>query len=375
MFKNVYQGKKVLVTGNTGFKGSWLTVWLLNLGAKVYGLANGAPSTPSMFEALNLRDRIEYHEHDINNFEAVRDVIGTVKPDFIFHLAGQPIVRTAYTDPLGTFATNVMGTAHILEAVRQSDHPCTMVLITSDKVYDNVEWKWGYRETDALGGKDPYSASKAGAEMAIKTFYHSYFKQPESKARLVVCRAGNVVGGGDWAANRLVPDCFRKWSENATVEIREPNATRPWQHVMEALSGYLRLGQQLSERPELNGEVYNFGPNTEKNYSVREVLDVLQQHWEFLPDHTPVHYVENNQFHEAGLLKLNCDKATFDLNWHAILNLKELGRMTADWYFNFYRRTEMDMYAFTQEQLTEYAKLASARECVWAEQTHVVIGT
>ncbi|MBX3083011.1 MAG: CDP-glucose 4,6-dehydratase [Anaerolineae bacterium] len=367
MFNNVYRGKKVLITGNTGFKGSWLTVWLLNLGADVYGISNEVPTTPSMFETLKLRERISYHEHNITDFNAVRDLINKVKPDYIFHLAGQPIVHTAYVDPIGTFATNVMGTAHILEAVRQSNHPCKMVLITSDKVYDNVEWKWGYRETDPLGGKDPYSASKAGAEMAIKTFYHSYFKLPESKAQLVVCRAGNVVGGGDWAAKRLVPDCFRQWGAEQTVEIREPRATRPWQHVMEALSGYLHVGQQLTERPELNGEAYNFGPNTEKNYSVREVLEVLRKYWEFDGAQEPIRYVENNKYHEAGLLKLNCDKVNFDLKWHAILSLEELGRMTAEWYFAFYRGKGTDMFAYTQAQLAEYTKLAMERDCVWAQ--------
>lgn len=359
MFNNVYRGKKVLVTGNTGFKGSWMTVWLLHLGADVYGLSNGVPSTPSMFEALNLRTRISYFEHDVADLNAVRDVILKVKPDFIFHLAGQPIVRTAYADPVGTFATNVMGTANILEAVRQSNHPCRLILITSDKVYDNVEWKWGYRENDALGGKDPYSASKAGAELAIKTFFHSYFKMPDSNVHLVVCRAGNVIGGGDWAAHRLVPDCFRQWGAGQTVDIREPNATRPWQHVMDAICGYLHVGQQLAVRPELNGEAYNFGPNTERNYSVRDVLTVLQRHWKFADGEVPVRYVENTSRYEAGLLKLNCDKASFDLKWHAQLNLEQTARMTAEWYYTYYREQGADLFAFTQRQLDEFASIAA----------------
>lgn len=366
MFNSAYQGKKVLVTGNTGFKGSWLTVWLLNLGAKVYGLSNGVPSQPSMFEVLKLREQISYFEHDINDLEAVKRVVAEVKPDFIFHLAAQPIVRTSYLNPVETLATNIMGTANILEAVRLSDHACTMVLITSDKAYDNVEWVWGYRETDRLGGKDPYSASKGAAELVIKTYYHSYFKSPTSKVRLVSGRAGNVVGGGDWAANRLIPDCFRQWGTNQTVEIREPEATRPWQHVMEALGGYLHLGQQLSERPELNGEAYNFGPMTERNYTVRDVLEELRKNWKFddLPE--PVRYVVNTSFHEAGLLKLNCDKAMFDLKWHTLLTMEELGEITSTWYYQHYRGKDVDMFALTQKQLEDYGKLAAARGISWA---------
>ncbi|MBX3062089.1 MAG: CDP-glucose 4,6-dehydratase [Anaerolineae bacterium] len=365
MFKNAYHGKKVLVTGNTGFKGSWLTVWLLNLGAQVYGLSNGAPSEPSMFEALKLREHITYFEYDVNNLKAVVDVVASVQPDFIFHLAAQPIVRTSYIDPVNTLATNIMGTAHVLEAVRLSNHPCTLIMITSDKAYDNVEWVWGYRETDRLGGKDPYSASKGGAELVIKTYYHSYFKLPESKVRLVSVRAGNVVGGGDWAANRLIPDCFRQWGIGETVEIREPEATRPWQHVMEALGGYLHLGQQLSVRPELNGEAYNFGPMGEKNYTVRDVLEELRRNWNFEGQEAPVRYVEKLGFHEAGLLKLNCDKAMFDLKWHTILTLEELGCLTTNWYFQYYRDAKADMFQLTRDQLEEYAQLAAERGCAW----------
>lgn len=366
MFHNAYAGKKVLVTGNTGFKGSWLTVWLLSLGAEVYGLSNGVPSDPSMFEVLNLRDRITYFEIDIRQAEAVSAVIAQVKPDFLFHLAAQPIVRAAYADPLGTLGSNIMGTAHVLEGLRLSNHPCTAVMITSDKAYDNVEWVWGYRENDRLGGKDPYSASKGAAELVIKTYYHSYFKQPGSVVRIATGRAGNVVGGGDWAAHRLVPDCFRQWGAGQTVEIRNPQSTRPWQHVLEALGGYLHLGQQLSVRPELHGEAFNFGPNTQKNYTVREVLEEVRQHWQFDGVVDPVRYVENKGVREDGLLKLNCDKAQFELNWSAVLDFQELARLTASWYYQFYRVANADMFRFTQDQLTEYAGLAAERHAAWA---------
>ncbi|MBX3063578.1 MAG: CDP-glucose 4,6-dehydratase [Anaerolineae bacterium] len=367
MFSSIYQGKKVLVTGNTGFKGSWLTVWLLSLGADVYGLSDGVPSDPAMFDVLDLRHRITYFERDVSDLDAVKSVVDEVQPDFIFHLAAQPIVRTSYVDPVATLKINILGTAHILEAARQANRPCNIVMITSDKAYDNVEWVWGYRETDRLGGKDPYSASKGAAELVIKTYYHSYFKLPESKVRVVSVRAGNVVGGGDWAANRLVPDCFRQWGIGRSVEIREPEATRPWQHVMEALGGYLRLGQQLHERPELNGESYNFGPNMEENFSVRALLEALRNHWEFDSIEEPVHYVENKSFHEAGLLKLNCDKALFDLKWRTILSIDELARLTASWYFHFYRNPNCDMFALTRDQLEEYTLLAAERHAVWTD--------
>lgn len=366
MFENIYQGKKVLVTGNTGFKGSWLTVWLLSLGADVYGISNGVPSEPSMFEVLNLRERMTYFEKDVRDAEAVSQIIAEVKPDFVFHLAAQPIVRTAYADPLGTISSNVMGTAHVLDALRLVNHPCVAVMITSDKAYDNVEWIWGYRENDRLGGKDPYSASKGAAEIIIRTYYQSYFRHPQSNVRVAVGRAGNVVGGGDWAANRLVPDCFRQWGTGQSVEIRNPVSTRPWQHVLEALGGYLNLGQQLATRPELNGEAYNFGPANQRSYTVREVLEQLRQNWTFDGQGEAVRYVENTGVREDGLLRLNCDKALLELNWNALLTIEELARLTARWYYAFYREADADMFAVTTEQLGEYVALAAERGAQWA---------
>lgn len=366
MFNNIYYGKKVLVVGNTGFKGSWLTVWLEQLGADVYGLSNGVPTNPAMFDVAGLRDRITYIEADVNDLAAVSRVFDEVQPDFIFHLAAQPIVRTSYLEPVTTMSTNILGTAHVLEVARLANRPCNLVMITSDKAYDNVEWMWGYRETDGLGGKDPYSASKGAAELVIKSYYHSYFKLPDSQVRVVSVRAGNVVGGGDWAADRLVPDCVRQWGAGELVEIREPEATRPWQHVMEALGGYLHLGEQLAERPELSGEAYNFGPSFEKNYSVRDLLEELRTVW-CSGGEAPVSYVENDDFHEAGLLKLNCDKAMFDLGWRAILTIEELAEMTARWYAEFYRNPEADMLTLTQRQIKEYSLLAGDRGAPWIE--------
>ncbi len=365
MFNDVYQGKKVLVTGNTGFKGAWLTVWLLQLGADVFGISNEVPTTPAMFDLCGLRERITYFEHDINDLAAVERRIAEVRPDFVFHLAAQPIVRISYDDPVGTLATNIMGTAHVLEALRRSNHPCTAVMITSDKCYDNVEWVWGYRETDAVGGRDPYSASKGGAELVIKTYYHSFFSRPDSNVRVASTRAGNVIGGGDWAANRIVPDAFRAWGTEQTLEIRAPRATRPWQHVLEPLSGYLHLGAQLYQRKELNGEPYNFGP-VERSYSVRDLLAKLSTHWDFGALAQPIREVEPPGFHEAGLLKLNCDKALHDLGWLPTLNIDEVARLTSSWYKAHYRDHNPDMLAFTQAQLDEYGSIARSRNIVWA---------
>ena len=225
MFTNVYKNKKVLVTGNTGFKGSWLTAWLLKTGADVFGISDKIPTKPSMFEVLNLETKIQHFCADIRDFNSVLKLLRAVEPDFLFHLAAQPIVSRSYNNPIETFESNVMGTAHILEALRIINKKCTVVMISSDKCYENVEWKWGYRESDYLGGKDPYSASKGASEIIIHSYFYSFFKNSASKVRLVSVRAGNVVGGGDWAVNRLVPDCIKAWSKGETVVIRHPYAT------------------------------------------------------------------------------------------------------------------------------------------------------
>ena len=366
MFNNIYKDKKVVVTGNTGFKGAWLTIWLLRMGARVYGISNGVPTNPSLFENLQLAEKIEHRTADIRDFAAVREIIHAVRPDFLFHLAAQPIVGFSYTDPVGTIATNVLGTTHILESLRLADFSCNAVIITSDKCYDNVEWVWGYRESDRLGGKDPYSASKGGAELIIKTYYHSFFKQSPQAIKIVSVRAGNVIGGGDWADKRIVPDCFRAWSEGRTVTIRSPRATRPWQHVLEPLSGYLCAGQALGENnPQVNGGAYNFGPAEIRNYSVIELLREISNHWTF-QDGAEKFIVEDDAgFHEAGLLKLNCDKAAAHLQWNSVLNFNETAGFTADWYDRFYHKNE-DMFAFSNEQIEQYLHKAREQNLTWS---------
>jgi CDP-glucose 4,6-dehydratase len=244
----VFSGERVLVTGHTGFKGSWLVIWLRMLGAKVAGIALDPPSEPSHFDAAGLAPGMVDLRLDVRDRAALKDRIAQFAPDFVFHLAAQPLVRRSYADPVETYETNVIGTLNVLESLRALDRPCVAVLITSDKCYDNVEWVWGYRETDALGGPDPYSASKGAAELVIRSHVRSYFPSATSKVRIGVGRAGNVIGGGDWADDRIVPDCVRAWSAGAAVELRNPRATRPWQHVLEPLSGYLPLGAALQLR-------------------------------------------------------------------------------------------------------------------------------
>jgi CDP-glucose 4,6-dehydratase len=231
--RGIFKGKKVLITGNTGFKGSWLSIWLHKLGAEVHCVSVDVPTEPSNFKELNLESRINHTFLDIREFSAISNLISAVKPDFIFHLAAQSIVSTSYKDPIRTIETNILGTSHVLESLRLSNHECVAVIITSDKCYDNVEWVWGYKETDRLGGKDIYSGSKGGAELVYKSYYHSFFRNENSNIKLAAARAGNVIGGGDWAQDRIVPDCIRSWSKGDAVTIRNQYATRPWQHVLE----------------------------------------------------------------------------------------------------------------------------------------------
>lgn len=362
-FGGAFAGKTVLVTGHTGFKGSWLTAWLLHLEARVVGLSNGVPTVPAMFDVLALDTRIDHRIADVRDAAAVRAIVHETRPDFVFHLAAQAIVSTSYADPAGTFATNVMGTAHVLEALRDADWPCVATMITSDKCYDNVEWVWGYRETDALGGNDIYSGSKGGAELAIKSWHASFFGPARSPVRIGIGRAGNVIGGGDWAADRIVADCIRAWSTGGTVDIRSPAATRPWQHVLEPLSGYLTLAARLADDPALDGEAFNFGPRAEQNRTVVELLDELARSWDKL-DQVPFQITADGPFHEAGLLKLNCDKALFHLRWEANLDYAEAIPIIGAWYRAYYYDAP-DMFALTMDQLTAYEALASARGRIW----------
>ncbi len=364
MFNNIYKDKKVLITGNTGFKGSWLTCWLLKLGAKVFGYSSDIPSNPSLFEVLDLEKKIVHFKEDIRDYKSLRKTVLEIKPDFIFHLAAQALVSVSYSNPTATISTNVLGTTNILEVLRLLNAPCITILITSNKCYDNVEWGWGYRENDALGGKDIYSGSKGAAELVIKSYFHSFFKTNNSNIRISSARAGNVIGGGDWALDRIIPDCMRAWSKKNVVEIRSPNATRPWQHVLEPLSGYLLLGQKLAINSILNGESFNFGPPANYNHTVADILEDLKKFWSFNLENGFFKVSEEKKFHEAGLLKLNCDKALIQLGWESNLKYSETVSFTGEWY-NRYYNSEENMFDYTKGQITDFENLARLKGLEW----------
>lgn len=367
MFNNKYKNKKVLVTGHTGFKGTWLTAWLLKLGAKVCGVSDQIPTKPSMFEELDLANKIDHHFCDIRNLKGFSKILHDYEPDFLFHMAAQPIVSVSYADPLNTISTNVMGTAVVLEALRLWNKPCSVVVITSDKCYENVEWVWGYKETDTLGGRDIYSGSKGAAEVIFHSYYSSFFNSQNSNVRLATGRAGNVIGGGDWAKDRIVVDCMKSWAADEVVVIRSPSATRPWQHVLEPLSGYLTLGAQLTEDDNLLGESFNFGPRSEQSHTVLELLSDLGNMWNFDDLSKAYRVTANIPFHEAGLLKLNCDKALFKIKWEANLLYNDCVRMVGEWYYAFYK-TDQNMYKLTMNQLNRYEEIAKGRNLVWTHQ-------
>lgn len=368
IFADTYRGKRVLVTGHTGFKGSWLVTWLLKLGAKVIGFSDRIPTTPAMFEVIGLEHRIEHHIGDVRDAAELARLIRETKPEFVFHLAAQAIVSISYQEPLDTISTNVMGTANLLEALRHLDYPCVAVIITSDKCYENVEWPWGYKETDHLGGRDIYSGSKGAAEVIFHSYYCAFFRDAgNTQVRIATGRAGNVIGGGDWAKDRIIADCVRSWSQGGTVEIRSPEATRPWQHVLEPLSGYLTLGAELARNSKLCGESFNFGPRTERDKTVISLLGDLRQHWEQDPTGEAYRITGHVPFHEAGLLRLNCDKAAFFLKWEASLTYVDCIEMVGRWYSNFYADNPCDAYELTLDQIEKYEGLALQRGLAWAK--------
>lgn len=364
MFQDLYRGKKILITGHTGFKGAWLSTWLIKLGAHVTGFSDRVPTEPSLFNVAQLSKRMDHRLGDIRDLRAIRSLINEIRPDFIFHLAAQAIVSTSYDFPIDTISTNVLGTANVLDTLRSIKHSCIAVIITSDKCYENVEWPWGYKEADHLGGKDIYSASKAAAEVIFHSYFHSFFNKPNTTVRMATGRAGNVIGGGDWAKDRIVVDCMRSWSEGRPVEIRSPSATRPWQHVLEPLSGYLTLGATLADSDRLVGESFNFGPLSEQNRTVLELLTDLSRPWSFAKPEDAYSVIADIPFHEAGLLKLNCDKALFHLKWQPNLYYAECVKFVSEWYHNFYRGFK-DGFSMTLEQIEQYETLAVTRGLIW----------
>ena len=364
LFDGAYAGRRVLVTGHTGFKGSWFSLWLKQLGAEVAGYSIGLPTDPANFTILGLERHVRHYLGDIRDRAALATVIDEFRPEVIFHLAAQALVQRSYADPVTTFETNMMGMVNVLECVRERPWIKAAVLITSDKAYRNDEWCWGYRETDALGGHDPYSGSKSCAELVAHSYFHSFLRH--GPTRIVTTRAGNVIGGGDWAEGRIVPDCMKAWSQGEVVTVRSPQATRPWQHVLEPLSGYLWLGARLLQGQDgLNGEAFNFGPDANVNQTVAQLLDSMKVRWPGVDWRTQGAAASGG--HEANLLKLSCDKALHHLRWHAVLRYEETVAMTVDWYRNWHQG-EPDMYGFACGQIADYARLAAERRLAWASQ-------
>jgi len=349
LFSGIYKDKIVLVTGHTGFKGSWLCLWLTKMGAHVVGYSLEAPTKPNHFSLLDLD--IVSIIGDIRDRNKLKTVFKEYQPDIVFHLAAQPLVNVSYINPVETFETNIMGSINVFEAVRSTSSVKAIVNITSDKAYENKEWIWGYRENDAMGGSDPYSASKGAAELITSSYRNSFFNNDDYGTKhdtlLASCRAGNVIGGGDWAEDRLVPDIIRAVINNEKLEIRSPNSTRPWQHVLEPLSGYLLIGQKLLEKKKEFAEGWNFGPNDEGSIKVKEVVEYIHQYW------NKIEYIineQNNNFYEATLLKLDCSKAHLKLGWKAKWDSQTTFEKTVHWYREFYENEKVS----SMEQLKQY---------------------
>lgn len=350
-FESYFKDKKVLITGNTGFKGSWLSLYLHFLGAHVYGLSRNDNDNTNMYNACNLKDIVSQYYADITDFNSVKTAVNTIQPDIVFHMAAQAITLKGYEDPLYTFQVNGMGTANILDCFKQYPKDCQIVVVTSDKCYKNNEWVWGYRETDTLSGLDPYSASKSVAEIITQSYYHSFFKH-SNNIKIVSCRAGNVIGGGDWSKHRIIPDCIKSWKNNQSIEIRNPDSIRPWNYILDVLYGYLTISYQLSQK-DFNGEAFNFGPNKSSEIDVLEMVNEL---WEFWPkkEFNPYILIKNNiKLHEHQYLRLNIDKSMSLLNWTPLTQIKDALRQSVEWYNSYYENPN-NILDFSLFMIKEY---------------------
>ena len=346
-----WRGKRVLLTGHTGFKGGWLALWLQRWGAQVTGFALAPSTTPSLFELARVGEGIDSRIGDLRDLQALQSLVAEVQPEIVLHLAAQPLVREAYRDPVATYASNVMGTLHLLEAIRQSSSVRACVLVTTDKVYANQEWMWPYRENEALGGHDPYSSSKACCELLAQSFAASYFpleRHAEHGLALATARAGNVLGGGDFAADRLIPDVLAAWTRGAPVTLRYPQAVRPWQHALEPLAGYLQLAQGLYEQGPIFAGSWNFGPAEADMCSVGEVVERMARRW----PQAPGVQLETSVWHEAGLLRLDSTRARKLLGWRPRWTLEKCLASTLDWHQAWQQGA--DMRTFSLAQLAAY---------------------
>ena len=355
LFDNIYEGKRVLITGETGFKGSWLAIWLLEMGADVYGYSLPPLTERDNFVKTNLGTKIKHEDGDVRDASHMLNYFSEVKPEIAFHLAAQPLVLESYRDPGYTFETNLMGTVNFFDAVRKTDTVKAAINITSDKCYQNNEWVWGYRESDPMGGKDPYSASKGASEIITSSYLSSFFTHKDT-ANIASARAGNVIGGGDWAENRIVPDFFRAILNNKTLEIRYPKATRPWQHVLEPLSGYLLLASKLYKQGKKFSGGWNFGPVGEAHYSVEKLISTMI---DFVKEGKYEAMDNQPQLHEAHLLKLDISKAIHYLNWRPALSFKETVEFTVEGYKSELKNR--DIYALRTEQIREFSRLSNER--------------
>lgn len=346
---SVWRGRRVLVTGHSGFKGTWLTLWLVYLGAEVIGVSLDAPSTPSMAQAVGDSSHRAYRV-DITDSAAVKAVFGQEQPDMVFHGAAQPLVGSSYRDPIETYRVNALGTANVLEAIRSVPSARVAVIITSDKCYDNQEWDYPYRETDRLGGFDPYSASKACAELIVDSYRRAYFSS--QTVGVATVRAGNVIGGGDWALHRLVPDAMRALHAGKSIRLRCPDAIRPWQHVLEPLAGYLRLAEHLWRDPKGYSEAWNFGPDPAEQLRVRDVVAKLIALW----GSGTVKILNEAPWHDAGLLTLDSTKSRRRLGWRPVWTAAEAFERTVEWYYRYYRApvNSVDLREFTLSQIKDF---------------------
>ena len=352
MFNNFYKTKKVLIIGHTGFKGSWLTVCLKNLGSKIYGISIDVPTTPSNYKLLKIQKQIKDFRLDIRNYKKLKKKILLIKPDIIFHLAAQSLVKESFNDPYKTWTTNLIGSINLLEVLKnlQIKKKMSVVIITSDKCYKNLNLNKRYKENDLLGDDEPYGASKAATELAFKSYFESFLVKKKN-LRLVTARAGNVIGGGDWSKDRILPDIIRSLKSNKTLRIRYPNSTRPWQHVLEPIFGYLSLANNLYKETTNNGQSFNFGPYFIKNY---KVIALLKEFKKYLPKIKWIKDDNKKKVHEAGLLNLNSDKAYKKLKWKNTLNFKETVQMTAEWYDSYLK--DKNVKKKTLDQINFYKK-------------------
>jgi len=350
-----FNGKKVIITGHTGFKGSWLTIWLLHLGAKIIGISKDIPTKPSNFISNQLKKKINHQIFDIKDKKKLQKLIYIHKPDYIFHLAAQSLVKKSYVNPLLTFETNSIGTLNLLEVLKDynSKKICSIVIITSDKSYKNLELTRGYKEDDILGGHDPYSASKACAELIIQSYFKSFLIKKKN-LRISVGRAGNVIGGGDWSENRLIPDCIRSIKNKKKLSIRFPNSTRPWQHVFEAVYGYMLLALKQKKQKKINGNVFNFGPNNKSSITVIQLVRKIKSKWNIL--NWRIVNVKKGEY-ESKLLKLNSTKALDNINWKCYLNANQTIDMVIKWYKFFLENKNLNMYNYSINQIKEFEKI------------------